>query len=301
MIIIYIIIQIASVLNEFSLVHELIMLPTSIDLIAPVGTISMAAARRRPQRGKSQLKNRRKPLLRQIRDRLARLEGRRHWAALCQQDARFRVIASMLPAVRVELAVLHRLYTQLVSPADMALSLETAALLIATLRMRVPSDGAVADLGSGFSSAVLRLALLGEPTLTLRSVDDDPHWLDRSAAFIGRLGLPTAGLSDWPAFEAEPAAYDLILNDLGHLMSRRTAMKLAWTRLKPGGVIIVDDMQVVSFRRWIRAWVQRRGGAAFSAHRWTADRYCRHAWVVLKPDALSRPASTRTRESVLSL
>ena len=259
------------------------MLPTSTDAIAPVGTIPMASARRRPQRGKSWLKNRRKPLLRQIRDRLARLEGRRHWPALCQRDARFRAIASVLPAVRAELSPLHRLYTQLVSPADMALSLETAALLVATTRMCVPTNGAVADLGSGFSSAALRLALLGGPTLTLRSVDDDPRWLDRSAAFIDHLGLTTDGLSDWPAFEAESVAYDLILNDLGHLMSRRAAMKVAWARLKPGGVIIVDDMQMPGFRRWIRAWVHAQGGAAFSAHRWTGDVYHRHAWIVVKP------------------
>ena len=102
-------------------------------------------------------------------------------------------------------------YVQSISKAAHALSLPTAVFLRVLCRGMRPST--VLDLGSGFSSFVLRSYAEVE-SARVTSVDDSDTWIARTAEFLESRGVPTDRLLSLEEFRsAPPARYDLVLTD----------------------------------------------------------------------------------------
>ena len=99
---------------------------------------------------------------------------------------------------RARLEPIYTLYVNTVSSFQMALSLESAALVWALCDERRPAK--IVDLGSGFSSFVLRhWAKVSGREVEVWSVDDDAEWLQKSKEFCASTGVSTEKFSTWAA------------------------------------------------------------------------------------------------------
>lgn len=100
---------------------------------------------------------------------------------------------------------------------------------------------AVCDLGSGFTSYVAARYAAANPGVTVASVDDEIHWLDRTRMFLTRHRTSSAGLTYWEQWQQSTDMYDVIVHDFNCGDIRNTTMWTAAERLNPGGILIFDD------------------------------------------------------------
>jgi predicted O-methyltransferase YrrM len=133
-----------------------------------------------------------------------------------------------------------QLYRDTVSEAAWAVSLETAALIEWVCDRNDPVT--ICDLGSGFTSWVLRKYAMGRGCVCV-SVDTSPKWIAKSETFLKSHGLDATGFTSWDKWRVRSDLYDLIVVDLEHGELRNDAIKAAPLRLTPGGVVIFDDAQ----------------------------------------------------------
>jgi predicted O-methyltransferase YrrM len=173
----------------------------------------------------------------------------------------------------------RREYVTTVSSDIMTVSLETAALLAVLCETRVPRR--IVDLGSGFSSFVLRrYAATAERAPEVWSVDDSPQWLERTAEYLAAQGVARDRLSTWQAFDEPPSSFDLVLHDLGRPALRMAALPAALALLRAGGVLVVDDLHKAAYRPYARHVVRGSGLRCLSARALTTDRFGRYAGLV---------------------
>ena len=96
----------------------------------------------------------------------------------------------------------------------------------------------VVDLGSGFSSYVLRrwAAEAGQRRPETWSVDDSAEWLGRTEQFLESRGMPTEHLLTWTDFRrADAGAFDLVLHDMGTMEFRAETLREVIGLARPGG------------------------------------------------------------------
>jgi len=185
----------------------------------------------------------------------------------------------LMAAARQDLAPHHAAYVRNVSTPEMALSLETSAFILALVRAMRPH--AVADLGSGFSSFVLRFhaAEAGSDSVVVHSVDDSAGWLEHTADFLRATGMPTSGLYPWAAYrQRDPAQrFGIVLHDLGDMDSRRDALPFVMRMRATHGVVVLDDMHKKEYAPVARAQFRAAGLHVFQVRRYTLDRLGRFA------------------------
>lgn len=162
-------------------------------------------------------------------------------------------------------------YCQTVSRRSMAISIETATYLAWVCATRSP--GRTCDLGSGFTSLVLRL--FPAPAV---SVDDDPVWLDRTRGFLARNGVSVDGLVGWDQWQEDTDSYDVIVHDFARGDLRNSSMWLAAERLNPGGVLIFDDAQHEGHGAEMRKVADHYGFEPVEIRALTVDMVKRFAW-----------------------
>lgn len=183
--------------------------------------------------------------------------------------------------VREELLPAYSEYVREVSEADMAMSMEAAVFLLLFCRAEKPQR--VADLGSGFSSYVLRLyrdeADEGVETF---SADDHPGWLEKTREFLRSRGQDDSGVMHWDDFRTtvkeKQLGFDLIFHDLGDMATRRGAFDdvLKMTRK---GLCIVDDMHKSRSGFFIDA-AHQQARPVYTLRDYTLDQYGRWAALV---------------------
>lgn len=133
------------------------------------------------------------------------------------------------------LSVSRRLY---------ALSIETCAYIWWLCHELKPSK--VCDLGSGFSSYVLRrYATTCGHHVDFCSVEDDARWRDRTLGFLRRQNLPSGNVFDPETWMAVDDRYDLIVYDFSGGQARNDWMLPAVQHLTVDGVAVLDDAQNV--------------------------------------------------------
>jgi predicted O-methyltransferase YrrM len=161
----------------------------------------------------------------------------------------------------------------------MAASLELSVLLTSLCRILHPWR--VVDLGSGFSSYVLRLyAAQAKPSPEVWSVDDSAEWLNKTREYLSALGLSTANLGTWEDFAASgQSGFDLILHDLGNMETRAGALPRVIELGRPGAMIVLDDVHKGTYRRAACAALRRRRLPCWSLRSFTLDRFGRYAWL----------------------
>ncbi|GIX03583.1 MAG: hypothetical protein KatS3mg113_0589 [Planctomycetaceae bacterium] len=141
-------------------------------------------------------------------------------------------------------------YVQKVSCADMAISWRIACWLFALVETTHPRK--ILDLGSGFSSFLLRYyaSTAGHPC-EVTSVDDDPHWLERTRNFLLMHGMSDTNLLVWDQFQQQlpEGEFDLVFHDLGNMTRRRQTLSLIWKCVSPSGILVLDDWHKHHYRK----------------------------------------------------
>lgn len=136
----------------------------------------------------------------------------------------------------------YRDYCLTVSRRMYALSIETCAYvwwLCDQLEAR-----SVVDMGSGFSSYVLRRYAANAPyPVEFASVDDDPGWMAKTVAYLDRQAIPSTNLHTPEEWAALDGRYDMIVYDFSGGPARNEWMQPAVEHVTPKGVVVFDDAQ----------------------------------------------------------
>lgn len=193
-----------------------------------------------------------------------RLEGRRDAGHLERIDLRLRPSRAELAAIAEELRPPYERYVRDVSESGMAASLETSCYLAHLCRAFAPASAC--DLGSGFSSYVLR-----RYAQSAVSVDDSPEWLERTGQFLAAEGMPLGGLLSWDQIRTSTSRFRIVLHDLAGGEVREATMPDAVRLLDASGVIVLDDAQHDGHRARMRQVAREKGLRLFSLHALTVD------------------------------
>ena len=186
--------------------------------------------------------------------------------------------------IQAGLSTPYRIYVSTVSTPGMAVSLPTAIYLYHLCCATRPAS--VLDLGSGFSSYVLRrYARFEDQSVTTTSVDDDDEWLTRTADFLRQHDSEADGLRVWSEYQAsaEVLKHDLVFHDLASGELREATMAFAIQQLSPRGVVVFDDAQHLGVRERMHAEAARVGLELFSLRMRTLDELGRWAVLGVKP------------------
>lgn len=132
------------------------------------------------------------------------------------------------------------------------------------------------DLGSGFTSWVLRHTL--PETTTVHSIDDQDYWITQTMTFLEAYKLRTAGVMSFGMWtdKHKGTLYDLIIFDLGG-GQRERQVEAVLNHLAPSGICVLDDMHRETYRTRCEELGTREGYSFFSLKRKTKDRYGRWA------------------------
>jgi predicted O-methyltransferase YrrM len=181
------------------------------------------------------------------------------------------------PVEREELHALYRVYVAEVSLPGMAISWESSCYVRHLCDAFRPHR--LVDLGSGFSSCVLRDYAASAPhEVSVVSVDDSEEWLGKTHEFLAAHGHDSGELRGWEDFAADPGApFDVVFHDLAAGELREQAMSVAVSALAPSGLIVFDDAQHRGHRHAARQISSQAGLSTYSLHRWTNDAFGRFA------------------------
>jgi SAM-dependent methyltransferase len=183
-----------------------------------------------------------------------------------------------LVAARTLLQPAHDLYISTISPQGMALSLETSALAWVLCNQRRPTS--VLDLGSGFSSYVLRRAAQNIGCPVVWSVDDDEAWLPKSREFCEKQGVRTDNFVPWSTFKDSDLRFDLVIYDLGRMPARFANLVQGLGFMKPGGCVIIDDMHKFNYHKTVVKTLIELGLTGTDMRASTTDKHeGRHCWL----------------------
>jgi predicted O-methyltransferase YrrM len=198
-----------------------------------------------------------------------------------------------------ELRPAHQMYVSTVSDPVAAVSLELACVLLYLCRTTYP--GTVLDLGSGFSSYVLRKYQLEqeqEPearTCTVLSCDDNPYWLEKTASYLDSHQLSTAHLYDWDQLLAQHPQLDcdLILFDFSSPAHRVEVLPALANYLAANTLLCVDDIHKSRVRDAAERFIRAQGLRYTDLSSCTMDQYRRYSWLLF--DASGRDGADRIR------
>jgi predicted O-methyltransferase YrrM len=169
-------------------------------------------------------------------------------------------------------------YVNTISQWDWAVSWPTARALnqlCAALRPR-----RVLDLGSGFSTFVIcSWAKDAETATEVVSVDDSPEWLEKTAHFLEGHGLDATLISPDGLAELPPSSFDLCFDDIGRIEVRASVIGDVLRLMSPGGVVVLDDMNVRGYRGKVREQLVAAGWDLYSIRSHTIDRKGRFAMI----------------------
>lgn len=187
--------------------------------------------------------------------------------------------AEGLALVTKKLGRAYTEYTGRVSTPDMAISIETAAFLLVLCEHLQPIS--ILDLGSGFSSFVFRSYAAMGP-VTVRTIDDDPRWLERTTEFLSAHGLQTKDMAIWDdvAFKSDDP-FDLIFYDLGGMGMRARELPILLQRIGQKTVLVLDDMHKEEYAATVEREMRTGEWRYFDALPYTMDHYGRFCGIVL--------------------
>jgi len=193
--------------------------------------------------------------------------------------AALREYSGIAEAIAAELRPHYELYTSRFNTPWMAVSLELSVFVMALCRHLRPRR--LVDLGSGFSSVLLRLyEREATPTPEVWSVDTSAAWLGMTRRILEWQGLRSDRLATWAEFTAQrPSGFDLVVHDLGSVLTRRQTLRRVLGFTAPGGVVVIDDANYREVRHHARRTLRERGIEHHLVGAATRDRYGRYALV----------------------
>ncbi len=200
------------------------------------------------------------------------------------EQAGANISQDAVKAAAAELSESHTRYLNGVSTEDMAVSLELAAFLLVLCRVKQPNR--VLDLGSGYSSFVLRKYAAERGDVHVASVDDDAAWLQRTVGWISVHELGTAGLDEWQAFKVRLGSedpYDVVLYDMGSMATRIQELRtVLGGTTHDKSLVILDDVHKPDYEQYARYVCRSLGLTWADTSYFTRDSLNRHSALVMK-------------------
>jgi predicted O-methyltransferase YrrM len=182
-----------------------------------------------------------------------------------------------------ELKCLHQDYCMRYSDRVHVVSLEQAAFLLNACHTLNPNR--IVDLGSGFSSFVVRSYARENTNCRVLSVDDDPRWLGRTEQFLKEQKVSTDDLLLSKDFfrEAHSGSFDLVFYDLGTMQTRAENFEQTLNVLndRPGSLMIIDDVHKSDYRLIVSRLLRDKRIQFFNLKKITGDEYGRYAYAIL--------------------
>ena len=207
--------------------------------------------------------------------------GRRDNTTLRERIPALDEYERLAAPISTELTPFHQTYTTTVSNDVHAASVEIAAFLQLFCELSQPSK--MADLGSGFSSFILRrYASKTDPTPNVYSVDNHEGWLGKTREYLAGHGLNTDNVMVWDDFiaGAEPGSFDMVFHDMGFMDFREQTLEPVLGLTKPGGHIILDDVHKPPYRRFVHKMLADKGLEFLSLKQITCDSRARYSYLV---------------------
>jgi predicted O-methyltransferase YrrM len=210
------------------------------------------------------------------------LSGPRGYALFSRRrlEADWPGFVDALEDAQRELGPVYESYVHNISAKQHAMSLELAAFLLELCR-RVEADSVI-DLGSGFSSYVLRLYASESPSTTVKSVDSSPDWLDKSRHFVSDQGLAADDFVAWSDFDPqnEIDSYDVVLHDLGDMTLRSATLPQALVLARRGAYVVLDDVHKPGYRAYARQLVSASSAWSIDIRAVTRDAIGRYSLLI---------------------
>ncbi len=206
-----------------------------------------------------------------VREMLLDRSGRNDLARLEQTLPELKDCAAGMDACAALLRPAYRHYIDNVSNDFMAASLESSAFLYSMARTMQPQT--IVDLGSGFSSLVLRrYAAEASNNPVIWSVDDHGGWLEKTAEFLQYMECPSDNLLEWPNTSTiDDIKFDLIFHDMGNMNTRADALPWVTDHLSERGYVILDDMHKSEYRKKALSHMQQADVECYSLRALTHD------------------------------
>jgi len=209
------------------------------------------------------------------------VKGRWDNSRLRERMPAFADYETLAAPIRRRLDPHHGAYIQHVSNDTMAASLPLSTFLEVMCRVIHPQR--VVDLGSGFSSFVLRNYASHAPDpIEVHSVDDHGGWLEKTRQYLSRHKLSTENVWEWSAFiaAATPRSFDLVLHDMGSMEFRAETLPEVLTLGRPGGYVVLDDVHKPAYRKRVHQVLSERGLNHLSLKQITVDNKARYSYLV---------------------
>lgn len=206
-----------------------------------------------------------------VREMLLDRSGRNDLARLEKVIPRLKDSEASMEVCAALLRPAYRHYIDNVSNNFMAASLESSAFLYSMARTMQPKN--IVDLGSGFSSLVLRkYAAEASNNPLVWSVDDHGGWLEKTAEFLQHMDSPSDNLLEWPdTTPIDDMKFDLIFHDMGNMNTRADALPWVTDHLSENGYVILDDMHKSDYRKKAMRHMQQEGIECYSLRALTHD------------------------------
>ena len=167
-------------------------------------------------------------------------------------------------------------YVSEVSTWGWAASLEASAFLYTFASIQ--QSKRIVDLGSGFSSYVLRLCSMNELNgSVVYSVDYSSEWLDKTRSFLTDNDVPSDNMITWSDFRnSDKGKFDLIFHDLGGERGiRYDSLPFVLTLLDENGTIVLDDMHKPGYEATVKREFDKSKLALYSLRSYTKEKASR--------------------------
>lgn len=173
-------------------------------------------------------------------------------------------------------------YLATVSVANMAASLELSAAILSVLQLG--GYKRLADLGSGFTSFVLRYYAKANPGVQVVSVDDSAEWLEKTRAFLMKHNLGDSNMLMLEDFvNGKPTGFDCIVHDMNYVEVRINYVDGLFASLTPNGILILDDMHKPDYRHEIMRKTINGPFRVYTIRPLTNDSFGRYSMIALRP------------------
>lgn len=176
----------------------------------------------------------------------------------------------------------YKIYTSQYSSKEMAASLELSNFLLAYCIEFKPLQ--VVDLGSGFSSFVLRLYKKSFPELSISvySVDDNSEWLEITKKYLDKnnLDLENILLLNDLLISNKKNQFDLVLLDLNFIEIRKKYIQFSLELINKTGTVIIDDVHKIEFLREVKKITSHSNAKITNIKSSTKDSFGRFSMLV---------------------
>lgn len=163
-----------------------------------------------------------------------------------------------------------------------AMGWESARYLERMLPEWKPST--VLDLGSGFTSVVLRRYMAAaKPQPLVVTVEQHPTFLEFTKRDCARFGLPSGQWYLLDEFKHKPAGFELVVLDLAGTDSRVELFPQVHEWLVRGGRLVLDDWHMAHYREGMEPLLRERGYILTTLETETLDEFGRYLAVATKP------------------